>query len=280
MAALPPYRTVESCPACIRFPHLSEERAGPGAPPGRIAAGLFVTKRIEVRAVRSYTAETMGNDLTVLVAEPPRMTSFRDELHLAGRVLRFSSSNLPSVFDSIRANQPAMVAVDAHFVETAPGKAFVERVLQLAIPALEVHLVVRQNGTWTTRPVAEPAPAPRVDLKSTGLNTRRAPRFVVIDPVQASVNTSQASLIDLSVLGAQVLSEPILKPNQAIKIALPDVNETLRVTARIKWSLFEKPNYATAAYYRAGVEFADATPALADYCRRHCAEDPQPYRAR
>jgi hypothetical protein len=53
-----------------------------------------------------------------------------------------------------------------------------------------------------------------------------------------------------------------------------------RVTAHIKWSLFEKPNYAAAPYYRAGLEFTDATPALTDYCRRHCAEDPQPYRAR
>jgi hypothetical protein len=70
--------------------------------------------------------------------------------------------------------------------------------------------------------MADAAPAPVVDLKSTGLNTRRAPRFVVLDPVQASVNTSDASLIDLSVLGAQVLSAPILKPNQTIKIALPD----------------------------------------------------------
>ena len=224
----------------------------------------------------------MANDVTVVVADPPRMASFRDELHLVGRVLRFSSTNLATIFESIRANQPGILAIDAQFVETAAGKAFVERVDQLAIPALEVCSVVRQNGAWTTRPLASPVSASvaRVDVKAVGLNTRRAPRFLVLDPLQAVVNASAASLIDLSVLGAQVLSEPALKPNQRIKIALPDVSETLQVTANIKWSWFEKPTYAAEAYYRVGVEFIEARPALEDYCRRHCAENPLPYRER
>jgi hypothetical protein len=223
----------------------------------------------------------MANDLTVLVADPPRMASFRDELRLEGRVLRFSSSNLASVFESVRANQPAIIAVDALFVATPAGKAFIDRVEHLAIPGLEIHLVLRQNGAWTTRAMAEPpAPAPPIDVKGTGLNTRRAPRFLVLDPLQAGVNQREAGLIDLSVLGAQVLSEPALRPNQTIKISLPDAGETLRVNANIKWSLFEKPKYAADAYYRAGVEFTEVTPALEDYCRRHCAEDPLPYRRR
>jgi hypothetical protein len=222
----------------------------------------------------------MANDVTVVVADPPRTASFRDELHLAGRVLRFSSSNLAVVLESIRANQPGVLAIDAQFLETTAGKAFIERVDQLAIPALEICSVARQNGSWMTRPLTHPvsAPTPRVDVKAAGLNTRRAPRFLVLDPLQAAVNASTASLIDLSVLGAQVLSAPVLKPNQKIKIALPDVSETLQVTANIKWSYFEKPRHAAEAYYRAGVEFIEARPTLEDYCRRHCAENPLPYR--
>ena len=222
----------------------------------------------------------MANEVAVLIADPPRMAAFRDELRLAGRVLRFSSSNLASVFESIRANQPSLVAIDALFVETAAGKAFVDRVEKLAIPSSEIHLVARENGAWKTRPLSGYAPAPAIDVKSAGLNTRRAPRFLVLDPLQAAVDSSQASLIDLSVLGAQVMSAPVLKPNQKIKIALPDDSETLRVTASIKWSLFEKPKHAMEPYYRAGIEFTDASPALEDYCRRHCSEDPLPYRVR
>ena len=142
-------------------------------------------------------------------------------------------------------------------------------------------MVARQNGAWITKPLIDAAAAPRppIDIKAAGLNTRRVPRFLVLDPLQAEVNTREASLIDLSVLGAQVLSEPILKPNQRIKILLPDVNETFEVMANIKWSLFEKPKYAADPYYRAGVEFIEARPALEDYCRRHCAGDPLPFRA-
>jgi hypothetical protein len=222
-------------------------------------------------------------DLTVVIADPLRVAAFRDELHLAGRVLRFSSSNLASVFESIRANQPGVVAVDAIFADTAAGQAFIERVAQLHIPASEIRLVARTNGAWATKPLFQAAPAPTADVKSAGLNTRRAPRFLVLDPLQAAVDNSlaKASLIDLSVLGAQVLSEPILKPNQKIKLVLPGTRDALRVTASIKWSLFEKPKHANEPYYRVGVEFADPTsPALEDYCRRHCADDPLPLRSR
>src|SRR4051812_17620095 len=221
----------------------------------------------------------MAQDLTVLIADPPRMASFRDELRLAGRVLRFSSSNLPTVLASIRANQPGTIAIDAQFVATAAGQAFVDRVGQMAIPALEICLVARHDGAWATRPLFDSVQAAGpVDAKSSGLNTRRAPRFLVVDPLHGTVNTSDASLIDLSVLGAQVLSEPVLRPNQKIKLALPDVSATLQVTATIKWSWFEKPKHAGDAYYRAGIEFIETKPALEDYCRRHCAEDPLPYR--
>src|SRR3954467_991931 len=102
---------------------------------------------IEPAWPRGYTPR-MPHDLTVLIADPPRMASFRDELRLPGRVLRFSSSNLPTVLESIRANQPGTIAIDAQFVATAAGQAFVDRVGQMAIPALEICVVARHNGAW------------------------------------------------------------------------------------------------------------------------------------
>lgn len=211
------------------------------------------------------------------------MTAFRDELHLNGRVLRFSSSNLASVLESIRANQPRLVAIDAVFADTAAGQAFVDRVEQLQIPASEIQLVARLNGAWATKPLPQAGPSQRmVDVKATGLNTRRAPRFIVLDPLHAVVeSTGKAGLIDMSVMGAQVVSEPVLRPNQKLKVSLPDTDEPLRVTAHVAWSLFEKPSHAPQAYYRAGMEFTDAAKqALEDYCRRHCSEDPTPLRGR
>jgi PilZ domain-containing protein len=220
----------------------------------------------------------MANDVTVLVADPPRVAALRDALHLPGRVLRFSSSNLPSVFESIRANQPGVVVFDAMFAETAEGKAFVHRVEQLSIPDNEIKLVARSGGAWTVTPL-DAEPAPPADVQQTGLNTRRAPRYTVAGPIQAVIEDKTTKLIDLSVLGAQVTSEPVLRPNQRIRLSLPDSGAPLKLTAKVAWSMFEKPRVAMEPYYRVGMEFNDAAAqALEDYCKRHCSGNPLPMR--
>jgi hypothetical protein len=235
----------------------------------------------------------MAADVTFLLADPGRITQFRDNVRLPGRVQRFSTLNLPSVFDAIKANQPGLVAIDAIFAQTAEGQAFVDRVQKLAMPHSEIRLVARVGAEWATTPlssgaIAVPAgaildapAAALVDVKASGLNTRRTPRFPVRDALQAVVENGKAGLVDMSVRGAQVLSAPRLRPNQTLKIALPDDNATLRLTAQVAWSLFEKPNDRNEPYYRAGMEFTDASlEALEDYCRRHCGENPIPYRGR
>jgi PilZ domain-containing protein len=225
----------------------------------------------------------MPNDISVLVADPQHVSVFRDRLHLSGRVLRFASTNLATAFESIKTNQPRLVAVDGAFAERAEGRAFIDRVSRLAIDGTETRLVAEIKGAWATTPLpAQPAPPPAVDAKNSGINTRRAPRFLVLDPLQAVVESHKASLVDLSVLGAQVVSEPVLRPNQKLKVALPDTNnQTLRLTAHVAWSLYERPKHAAEPYYRAGMEFTDASrEALEDFCRRHCSEDPLPYRSK
>jgi hypothetical protein len=54
---------------------------------------------------------------------------------------------------------------------------------------------------------------------------------MVVDTLQAIVDGKTTRLVDVSVLGAQVTSEPVLKPNQRIKIALPDRQAPLRRSA-------------------------------------------------
>jgi len=223
----------------------------------------------------------MASDVTVLIADPTRMAAFRQGVRLPGRVLRFVSSNLVLAFDSIKTNQPGLVAIDGKFAETPEGRALIDRIHQLSIAGSQTRLVARLNGEWATIPLpfraaaTGAAAAPKIDAKAVGLNTRRAPRFPMLDPLQAVVENRKASLVNLSVLGAQVVSTPVLRPNQTIKVALPDTPESLLVTAHVCWALFEQPEDAPEPYYRAGMEFTEAAQqALEDYCRRHCAEDP------
>lgn len=223
--------------------------------------------------------------LTVLVSDPQRMTALRDGLPLPGRVLRYSSSNLASVFESIRANQPGLIVLDSGFLQTPAGHGFVERVHQLSIPKVVLQSAVFERGHWTMtsldhEPPAPPvAPSERIVAVTAGLETRRAPRFLAQNIAQAIADGSSIEVVDLSFLGAQIISQPIMKPHQKIKVGLPDATGTISVTASVAWSIFEKPAQAPAPHFRVGMEFNDATrEKLEDYCKRHCSPDPLPVR--
>jgi len=77
-----------------------------------------------------------------------------------------------------------------------------------------------------------------------------------------------ASLIDMSKLGAQVVSATVLRPNQRVRTSLSDEQGTLRVTAVVAWAWFEI-SPARGPQYRAGIEFIDGDCAALDaYCAR------------
>lgn len=230
----------------------------------------------------------MSRDVTILIAEPQLLTTLRNEVKVTGRPLYFSASNLASALESIRALQPHIVVLESTFAGTDKGRAFIDRLSVPALAASEIQLVSHAGGRWALAPLgAKPAaaglspaaPAP-VALEQAGLNTRRAQRFPVFNPAEAVIDGTPTNLVDISVLGAQVVSDPVLRPQQKIKVALPDVEEMiLRFTAHVAWSVFEKPRPEKAPHYRAGMEFSDATAqALEEYCQRHCSNSPTPIR--
>jgi PilZ domain len=237
----------------------------------------------------------MPTEISIVVADPTRMPVIRERLRLPGHMMHFTAGNLGPAIENIRSYQPKLIAIDMLFAQTPSGIAFIERVERLATEASDIRLITHVEGRWVTVPrkaapgaatvsaeVAAAASGPSaVAAQVVALNTRRAPRFLVRDPLNAVVENGTASLVDISVLGAQVVSQPALRPNQTIKIALPDTGEMLRVTAHVAWSMFEKPKLVMEAYYRAGIEFTDAAQlALEDYRLRYCAEEPIPYRSR
>ena len=242
----------------------------------------------------------MPSEFTIVVADAARMPAIRAGLHVLGRAMHITSGNLASAMESIKNFQPKLVAVDALFAQTLTGAAFIERIEKLAIADGEIRLIARIEGSWVTTSRGQRAgvgmpsapaivAAPQMAAASASVttahiaivSTRRAPRFLVRDPLDVVVENGSASLIDISILGAQVVSGPVLRPNQRIKIALPDIRDLLHVTAHVAWSTFEKPKLVTDPHYRAGIEFTGAAQeALEDYRLRHCAIEPIPYRGR
>jgi hypothetical protein len=62
--------------------------------------------------------------------------------------------------------------------------------------------------------------------------------------------------VDISVIGAQVVSVTILRPNQRVRMSLPDASRPIRISAGVAWASFEMPREGPR--YRAGIEFFDA----------------------
>ena len=231
----------------------------------------------------------MPSDLTIVVADITRMGAIRSALKIAGRVAYFASSGLGSALEAVQTQGPRVVAIDSGIVQTQQGSGFVKRLENLATPNCAIRLIVQVNGAWK---IVDREPAPSADAISSApgsssrhiaatpppppTNTRRAPRFPMLEAIDASVEGGQATVINISVLGAQLVSVPVLRPGQTVKIALPDANELLRVTANVAWSTFQQTAQGTAVY-RAGVAFTDAAKeTLDDYCRRYGAETPLP----
>jgi hypothetical protein len=73
------------------------------------------------------------------------------------------------------------------------------------------------------------------------------------------IDGNPAALVDLSIVGAQVVSPTSLKPNQRVRVTLPNGQKPLRLSGAIAWASFEIPK--SGVRYRAGVEFLDPDPA-------------------
>ena len=116
-------------------------------------------------------------------------------------------------------------------------------------------------------PAVAPPAAPVAPLDQRG--TRRAPRFRIAAKVEIQVDGHPATLVDLSTVGAQVVSVGALKPNQRVRITMGDAKASLRFNAAVAWAKFEIPP-GSGPRYRAGLDFVDADHKSVDaFCARH-----------
>jgi hypothetical protein len=242
----------------------------------------------------------MPSDVSIVVADAARLQSIRERSSLPGRMMPFPSSSIASALASVRAYRPRVIAIEAAFAETPAGVSFIEQIEPLTRGGSSILLLVEHEDTWVATPhgsgrapsqssraaantakptvvaASKPAAAPASNTivaatPSVVVSTRRAPRFQVRDQLEVVVESGHASLVDLSVLGAQIVSLPMLRPNQKIKIDLTDPDETLSVIAQVAWALFERPQLKEEPFYRVGLEFTGAAQkALEQYRQRHC----------
>ena len=208
---------------------------------------------------------------TVLIAAPEHLPALKEHGGFAD-ALAFSDNDALKALEAITREKPRVIALEKLFAATSRGAALIKRIK--ADPALigcEIKIVAHDGKPLTPKkakkdaPAAtaapvEEEPAPAVTIAAPAAldqrGTRRAPRFVVAKGIEVMIDGNPAALINLSVVGAQVVSPTILKPNQRVRVTLPDSVGPIRVMAGVAWAAFEMPK--SGPVYRAGIEFYDA----------------------
>jgi PilZ domain len=136
----------------------------------------------------------------------------------------------------------------------------------LAPPAArrsEPVLAPRDASLAPPGPAAEPSEAPAVPR-----GTRETARVRMEAGLEISVDGNAATLVDLSSVGAQVISSAALKPNQRIRLALTDDAASVRLSGSVVWASFEISK--NGPRYRAGVQFVKPdVQAIEAFCGRH-----------
>jgi hypothetical protein len=202
-----------------------------------------------------------------------------------GEVLAFSDADAHRALEEIIKRRPAAIELERQFAATPRGAALINRIKADPSMAQSEIRVVSHDSDYA-RIVPRPpgiAPAPVVAVLDAApeelepppaldqRGTRRAPRFKIAGEMSVLLDGNAARLVDLSTVGAQVISPTILKPNQRVRVVLTDNHGALRFNAAISWAFFEIPS-TRGPQYRAGVNFVDADGnEVGAFCNRHKA---------
>jgi hypothetical protein len=224
---------------------------------------------------------------TVIIAASDLLATLKERAgDVNGEVLAFSDSDALRALEVITKRRPRVVALERLFAATPRGAALINRIK--ADPSLvesEIRVVShdRDDARVSRRKPMEGAPAgPPGSMASpagaatTGPpldqhGTRRAARFKIGGQVDIVVDGNTATLVDLSTLGAQVVTNSSLNPNQRVRMLLSDQMGVIRFNASVAWAKFEI-SPGKGPQYRAGLDFVDADGQAVDgFCGRHRA---------
>jgi len=200
-------------------------------------------------------------------------------------IVAFSDAEANLALEEILRRRPHAVELERHFAATPRGAALINRIK--ADPTLEQSelRVVSHDGAFARVVPRVPGATPLTSTPAVAIleadaevepaldqrGTRRAPRFRIAGEMGVHLDGNAATLVDLSTVGAQVISPTIVKPKQRVRVALTDDHGTMRFNGAITWAFFEIPSNH-APHYRAGVDFVDADSfAVGAFCLRHKA---------
>ena len=239
----------------------------------------------------------------VVIAASNLMPSLRERLADDGELVVFPDTEPIQALQAILEHRPSLIVLERLFAATPRGAALINRIKndpQLGHAEVRVmshsgdyrRVVSKPSGTPPPQSealaaesgspsggtavaetpaaaavAAEPPPRP-LDWHG----TRRAPRHRIRQGVEIQLDGNPAQVVDLSQVGAQVVSQTILRPNQKVRVSVPNDDFVMRFRGSIAWAKFELPDPTAPPRYRAGIEFADADArAVEAYCQKNKA---------
>jgi CheY-like chemotaxis protein len=240
----------------------------------------------------------------VIIAALNLTPSLCERLADEGELLTFADTEPIQALQTILEQHPRLIVLERLFAATPRGAALINRIkTDPQISQAEIRVMshtgdytrVVSRGALADSVVATPpasgiyqasvaaiepeyeidAPAAPVSVEDAPRQldwhgTRRAARYRIRQGVEIQLDGNPANLVDLSVMGAQVVSATILRPNQRVRISVPTDEFVMRFRGAVAWAKFELPKPTEPPRYRAGVEFADAdVTAMDDYCSKH-----------
>ena len=203
---------------------------------------------------------------TVLIAATEHLAALQqlEEFHDAQV---FADTEALRALETIARERPAVVAIERIFASSTRGTAFINRMKADPGLARSEIRIVDADGAGQRAPARRPAattvgtaPAAVAEAPSAAhhTETRRAPRFDIERHIEVLVDGNIATLVNISVAGAQVVSAATLRPNQRVRLSLAEAERPLRFSGVVAWATFEIPK--DGPRYRAGIQFTDAAP--------------------
>jgi CheY-like chemotaxis protein len=226
----------------------------------------------------------------VVIAAANLMPSLRERLADEGELLTFADTEPIQALQAMLEQRPKLIVLERLFAATPRGAALINRIKtdpQLGHAEVRVmshtgdymRQVAKPSAEGPTNPAGGPGGASQTAGASTATaapaqsldwhGTRRAPRFRVRSGVEIQLDGNPVTVVDLSTVGAQVLSATILRPNQKLRVSIPNDDFVMRFRGSVAWAKFELPKPTGPPRYRAGVEFTDAdATAVDDFCNK------------
>lgn len=208
---------------------------------------------------------------TIVVIGPERtLATLCARFESGGRVHSFTDAEAIEALEHIFRHRPRIVAVEREFSGTSRGVALIGRVKDdPTLAECEVRVVAHDAMTRTSSGVRRPAAEAPQEAAPIQHGVRRAPRVRIAEGIEVLVDGDPALLLDLSILGAQVIAPFALKPNQRVRVSFADARGIVRCVGSVAWASFEMPKNLSPRY-RAGIEFSGANAeALSLFCEKH-----------